>query len=143
MSIARCFSDFLTRTLERPPKHVKKTYAKKKHKWQQDELGVKIDLGERVVLYIMKACGDEFADKMLTGIDMPMPHKFWQRFITSEQDMRYTQCEHLRWYRALQFYLEGYRQGKRTRAAMLDGLPSKKKRKRLEGMWHQSCLTAI
>ena len=128
MPIARGFSDFLSRTLERPPKHVKKTYAKKKHKWQQDELGVKIDLGERVVLYIRKVCGDDFADVMLAGTDRPMPYKFWQRFITSERDMRYNQRERLRCYRALQLYLASFRQGKRTKAAMLDGLPSKRKR---------------
>jgi hypothetical protein len=130
MIIARGFSDFLCRTFAGPAQPVKKAYGRRKNKWQQDELGVKIDLGERVVLFIREVCGDEFADRMLAGTDMPMPHRFWQRFITSKLGMLYNQRERVRCFRALQFYLASYRQGKRTRAAMLDGLPARRKRKR-------------
>jgi len=130
MIIARGFSDFLCRTFAGPAQPVKKAYGRRKNKWQQDELGVKIDLGERVVLFIREVCGDEFADRMLAGTDMPMPHRFWQRFITSKLSMLYNQRERVRCFRALQFYLASYRQGKRTRAAMLDGLPARRKRKR-------------
>ena len=128
--MARGFSDFLSRSLARPTRPDKKVYGRRKHKWQQDELGVKIDLGERVVVFIREVSGDEFADRMLAGTDMPMPHRFWQRFITSKLNMLYNDRERLRCFRALQYYLLSYRQGKRTRAAMLDGLPAKRKRKR-------------
>jgi len=130
MVIARGFSDFLSRSLEKPTQNVRKTYRKNKHKWQQEQLGVKISLGEHVVLYIRKVCGDEFADKMLAGTDLAMPHRFWQRFIASELDhISYSQRERLRCYRALQFYVAGFRQGKRTKAAMLDGVSAKRKRR--------------
>ena len=91
---------------------VKKTYVKRKHRFRADELGTKIDLGERIVLYIREVCGAEFADKLLSGTDVTMPHGFWRRFIIQEQHMQYNQRERLRHYRALQQYVTSYIEGK-------------------------------
>ena len=129
MVVARGFSDFLARALERPSKSVKKPYVKRKHRFQGDALGIKLDLGERIVLYIREKCGAEFADSLLSGTDVSMPHRFWQRFLVEEQRMQYSQRERLRNFRALQMYVASYRQGNRTRAAMLDGLPFSAKRR--------------
>ena len=127
MVIARGFGDFLSRTIV--PK-VKKSYAKKKDKYSCDELQTKIRLGERIVLYIRWIHGDVFADRLLAGDDLSMPHKFWHRFINNELEFTYNTRQRLRCYRALQYYVDGWRQGKRTSLAMLDGVQRRSKRQK-------------
>ena len=130
MVIASGFGDFLSRAIvPSGASLVKKTYVKRKDKYSCDQLYTKIRLAERIMLYLRKTQGHEFADRLLAGTNLQMPHKFWIRFISEELEMQYDACQRLRCYRCMQYYVACWRQGKRTPIAMLDGVPRHSKRK--------------
>ena len=131
MVIARGFCDFLSRTLDkRSDKQTKKKKKRSEQRQTCDSLWKKLELGERIHLYIRQRSGDAFADRLLNGEQMTMPRGFWCDFVGDELQLDYNTRARLRCHRALQLFLRCRSEGKVTKLAMLNGAKARAGRKR-------------